>query len=260
MPSMPRALLLDFGGVIVDYDHRPTWAAELAHAVHTLLTSRGVPAATPAGIAADLTAGLRAYGRWCDAMVRPYAPTELRHEQFWSDFVAADWPAAAREVVLGRATALCQRLGEVRYAWQPRPGVAELLADLSGHGVLLAIVSNALCGAVHRDFLERAGLADRFAVQLYSDETGVRKPNPELLFRAIRALGVSADQAWFVGDTRSRDVACGRRARVGATVLMRSRWTGRDETEVPVGAVPDFEVGGYDELAALFGIQLRLDA
>jgi N-acetyl-D-muramate 6-phosphate phosphatase len=101
---------------------------------------------------------------------------------------------------------------------------------------------------VHRDFVERAGLADRFAVQLYSDEAGVRKPNPELVLRAARSLGVGPDQCWFVGDTWSRDVRAARRARVGTTVLMRSAST---EASPPPGLDVDHEITDGHALRAL---------
>jgi phosphoglycolate phosphatase-like HAD superfamily hydrolase len=184
-------------------------------------------------------------------MCRPYAPTELRHDQFWSDFVASDWPAAAREVILGHAPTLCHRLGEVYHMWHVRPGLAELLLDASRAGTLLAVVSNTLYGSAHRDFLERAGLADRFSVQIYSDEVGLRKPNPELILRATGALGVQPDQAWYVGDTLSRDVLCGRRARVGVTVLMRSSRTEYDL--LAPAARPDYVVADPYELRVLLG-------
>jgi len=221
-----KALLLDFGGVIVDGGSRPGWPAALAAAVRDRLVADGAP--VPATLDADLAAGLDAYGRWGDAMSRPPAPTELDHRQFWTQYVAADWPAAARAVVAGRATELCHRLGRLRHDWYLRPGVPQLLAETAGRGIALAIVSNTLYGAAHREFLVDAGLAGRFAAQLYSDEAGVRKPNPALIHRAAEALGVTVEDAWYVGDTWSRDVLCGRRAGVGRTVLMRSSRTDTD--------------------------------
>jgi HAD superfamily hydrolase (TIGR01509 family) len=222
MPITPKALLLDFGGVIADTGGPTDWAARLAPTVHNLLLSRKVNRLAPEVIQADLEAGARAYAQWGESMCRPYAPNELSHEEFWSDYVAADWPASAREAVLAHADTLCLRMGEVRHAFAVRPGMVGLLAEASARGLLVAVVSNTLYGSVHRDFMERAGLADRFALQLYSDEAGVRKPNPELILRATRSLGVPPEQCWFVGDTWSQDVRAARRARVGAAVLMHS--------------------------------------
>ncbi|OLB66923.1 MAG: hypothetical protein AUI10_01400 [Actinobacteria bacterium 13_2_20CM_2_72_6] len=213
-----RALLLDFGGVLVDGGSRPGWPAALARKV----------VGGPPTVEADIVAGVAAYGLWGDAMCRPPAPVELAHERFWTDFVAADWPPRARDAVAEHATELCHELGRLRHDWYLRPGVPELLADATGQGIALAVVSNTLYGAVHREFLVAAGLAGHFAVQLYSDEVGVRKPNPELIRRAAGAVGVPVGDTWYVGDTWSRDVLCGRRAGVGCTVLMRSTRTGTD--------------------------------
>jgi len=221
-----QALLLDFGGVLVDGVTRPGWPARLATVIGALLAQQG--AAVPETLGNDLVAAVEAYGRWGDAMCRPWAPAELSHAEFWSDFVAADWPVAARAVVVGYATELCHRLGRLIHDWALRPGVPELLAEMAMRGIPVAVASNTLCGAVHREFLAGAGLADRFAAQVYSDEAGVRKPNPELIATAANAVGVPVGDAWYVGDTWSRDVLCGRRAGVGRTVLMRSLRTDTD--------------------------------
>jgi N-acetyl-D-muramate 6-phosphate phosphatase len=221
-----RALLLDFGGVLVDGATRPGWPARLATVLGALLAQRGAP--VPATLGSDLAAAVEAYGWWGDAMCRRWAPVELTHPQFWSDFVAADWPADARAVVVGHATELCHRLGRLRHDWVLRPGVPQLLAATAERRIPVAVVSNTLYGAVHREYLAGAGLADRFAAQLYSDEAGVRKPNPELLAKAADAVGVPVGEAWYVGDTWSRDVLCGRRAGAGRTVLMRSPRTDGD--------------------------------
>ncbi|MEV4163107.1 HAD family hydrolase [Nonomuraea dietziae] len=221
----PKALLLDFGGVIVDAAKRQTWAAELAAEVRDLLGRAGFDALTLEEIESDIRAGARADGYWKDSTSRQLAPEEMTHRRFWTDFVAADWPDQARWLVSAEATALCRRMGELRSERKLRAGTEDLLAACWAHGVTPAVVSNALCGTVHRDYLAGIGLDRRLAVQVYSDEVGVRKPNPEMIWIACRALGVDPAQVWYVGDTYDRDVVCGARARVGATVLMVSRST-----------------------------------
>jgi phosphoglycolate phosphatase-like HAD superfamily hydrolase len=214
----PRALLLDFGGVLVESAGDKPEPDGFVGRLHDLVDG----SVAPDVIAADLAAGDRAYARWRDAMARPYAPAEITHEQFWADFVCADWPAPARAAVVGRAT-------ELAYAWTAwgpatrlRDGVVDLLDAARTAGIPLAVVSNTLCGAAFRDFLDQCGVGDRFAVQCYSDELGVRKPNPALVLAATDALGVPAADAWFIGDTPLRDVLAGRRAGIGRTILVRS--------------------------------------
>lgn len=225
-----KALLLDFGGVLVQTVKRPTWAAELAKDVHARLVNAGFDGLSAREVELDLRAGVAADRCWKDAMSRPFAPKEMTHRRFWGDFVAADWPPAPRELVMAEATALCKLMGELRQDREVRPGITELLAACRTSGIVVGVVSNALSGAVHRDFMTAHGL--EVAVQVYSDEVGVRKPNPEMIWIATRALGVEPAQAWYVGDNYDRDVVCGARAGVGATILMRSKSTDRVPYEV----------------------------
>ncbi len=221
----PDALLLDFGGVVVETKRRPTWLPELADAVLGRLTRAGFTGLSAEDIATDIQAGSKGDSHWKNAMSRPYAPQEMTHVRFWCDFVAADWPAHAWEVVRTEATPLCKLMGELKAERFLRPGIEELFEAARERGVRIGIVSNALCGAVHRDYMDEHGLADQVGVQVYSDEVGVRKPNPEMISLAARALNVSEARSWYVGDNFDRDVVCGRRAGVGATVLMEAKGT-----------------------------------
>ncbi|NJP98691.1 HAD family hydrolase [Nonomuraea sp. FMUSA5-5] len=230
--TSPKALLLDFGGVLVETAGRPGWAAELAADVHALLERAGFDGLSPAEIETDIRAGARADSQWKDSTSRQYAPQEMTHRRFWAEFVATDWPEQARELVTAEASPLCRRMGELRSERALRPGVKELLAACWARGVRPAVVSNALCGLVHRDFLTRNGLDGQVAVQVYSDEAGVRKPNPELIHLACRALAVDPGEVWYVGDNYDRDVVCGVRAGAGATVLMVSPSTDKIPYEV----------------------------
>ncbi|TWJ26319.1 HAD superfamily hydrolase (TIGR01549 family) [Micromonospora endolithica] len=145
----------------------------------------------------------------------------------WADFVTGSWPPAARAAVEREATPLAYAW-TWRPEWTVRPGVPAALRAAADAGLPMAVASNTFCGAAHRDFLAAAGLGELFAAQIYSDEAGVRKPNPELLLRAARSVDVPVGQCWFVGDSVHRDVACARRAGAGGMVLMRSPRTDRE--------------------------------
>jgi HAD superfamily hydrolase (TIGR01549 family) len=211
--------------------------------------SRLVDGAVPSEqIVRDLTEGARAYAQWRDNVGRTADPVELPHDRVWADFVTRSWPRQARDAVEREATSLAYAW-TWREEWAVRPGIPEALRHAAGAGLPMAVVSNTLCGAAHRDFLASAGLSGLFAYEFYSDEAGPRKPNPELALLAARALAVPIGDCWFVGDSVHRDVVCARRAGVGAAILMRSPRTDR-EAALP-GVVPDVRIEDGHGLLAL---------
>jgi FMN phosphatase YigB (HAD superfamily) len=209
----PVALLLDFGGVIADAPPRRTAPPELVLRLFNLVQQR----LTPGQIQRSLTEGAEAYARWRDED----HPDELPQAEVWERFVIADWPAGAQVRVRAQIAKLSYDWAW-RHNWALRPGMAETLRLARQRGLPLAVVSNTLSGAAHRDFLIKAGVAGMFGAQIYSDEAGVRKPNPQMIWTATDELGVPAEGSWFVGDSRRRDILCARRADVRAAILMRS--------------------------------------
>jgi HAD superfamily hydrolase (TIGR01549 family) len=181
-------------------------------------------ALTPGEINRSLTAAHEAYAAWRDED----HPDELSHAEVWQRFVTPGWPPPAREAVRRQATRLAYDWAW-RSTWALRPGIPEALRAMRAAELPMAVVSNTICGAAHRDFLAKAGVGGLFAAQIYSDEAGVRKPNPEMIWRAARELDVPVERCWFVGDSRQRDVVCARRAEVAAAILMRSRRTDRED-------------------------------
>jgi HAD superfamily hydrolase (TIGR01549 family) len=238
MPSRPAALLLDFGGVLADAPPQRPAPPDLVLRIYNL-TGGALP---PGEIQRALTGAYAAYARWRDED----HPDELSQADVWDRFVTAGWPRAARAAVRGSAARLSYEWSW-RDGWALRPGIAEALRATAGAGIPLAVVSNTLSGAAHRDFLTSAGVGTLFGAQIYSDEAGVRKPNPQMIWRATAALGVPPESCWMVGDSRRRDVLCARRADVARAVLMRSP---RTDLEDPAGwPEPDAAIAdGFDLL------------
>jgi len=222
---LPRALLLDFGGVVVETENNVDWQAAFARDLAGQMHADGLDLLDVAALERDLRAGAKADSRWKDAMSRPFAPAELRYDQFWGDFVAADWPEPARRWVLERARELCRQMGETKQSRRTRVGMVELLDAADEVGVPVGIVSNTLMGVVHRDYLQAHSLTDRFAAQIYSDEVGVRKPNPAMIELGAEAVSVPVADCWYVGDNFDRDALCGARAGVGGNIIMEARDT-----------------------------------
>ncbi|MFJ4233487.1 HAD-IA family hydrolase [Cellulosimicrobium cellulans] len=236
LSTRPDALLLDFGGVVFETSKRPDGMATMAAHVADVL-ARGGQRFTVEELLPVLQGGQIALKHWKHAQSRRLEPAELDHRTIWRDFYGSPLPEAAREILAGSAGALQQRLTATLAEHAVRPGIPELLDLADALGVPVGIVSNAHSGRAHRALLAEHGLQDRFAVQVYSDEVGIRKPHPGIVELAARALGTTAARCWYVGDTQDRDVVAGRRAHVAAVVLTRHTHT--DDPPFPVREVAD---------------------
>lgn len=244
----PAAMLLDFGGVLVDVRHRGMGLAEVAAEVHALLRRERANSLRPDRIERDVRAGWAAYADWKRAQSRRPRPRELRHEEFWGEFVAADWPARARETVVAHASELSERID---VATKERPAKADALATLQALaqlGLPIAVVSNALAGSGSRKLQHAHGFEAFLGAQIYSDEVAMRKPNPGIFERAASELGVELARCWYVGDTVDRDVLGPRRAGVEHVVLLPSPQTGLGPDVI---ATPDHVIARPIELLAL---------
>ncbi len=232
----PDALLLDFGGVVFQTRKRPEGRTEAAHHLHRVLARAGHHI-EPDLLRGSLDAGLAALKDWKNAAGRRRTPAELDHRTIWTDFLASDLDDRARELLAGSAAELLADLSSLISEHEVRPGMRDLLDAAGTLGVRVGIVSNAHSGRSHRRILREAGLEDRFGVQVYSDEVGIRKPHPEMIALAARALGTIPERCWYVGDTQDRDVVAGRRAGTGAVVLTRHHHT--DTPPYPVREYAD---------------------
>ncbi|WP_433296474.1 HAD family hydrolase [Actinoplanes sp. CA-030573] len=227
---LPGALLLDFGGVIAEAPPQRSAPPALVLRVYNLV--RG--ALTPGEIQRSLTEGAAAWAAWRDEDW----PDELTQAEVWERFVLPGWPPAAQVPVRGAVKKLSYEWAW-RDSWKVRPGIREALVAASERSVPVGVVSNTLSGAAHRDFLKKAEINGFFRVQVYSDEAGVRKPNPQMIWNATDELGVAPESCWFVGDTPRRDILCARRADVAMAILMRSARTDAE----PSGPEPDETIG-----------------
>jgi len=140
-------------------------------------------------------------------------------------------------------------MGEVRQTRALRPGILEVLDAADALSIPVGIVSNALMGQVHRDYVERHELTDRLAAQIYSDEVGIRKPNPEILRLGALSVGVDVAECWYVGDNFDRDVLCGWRAGVLCNILMEAGATYNRPYKLRIQ--PDATVANPHELLSL---------
>jgi len=107
--------------------------------------------------------------------------------------------------------------------WRPAHEVLAsaqaLLESLRSLGLRTAIVANSWpdSSRVLRADVERFGLAGHLDATVFSEEVGVRKPDPGIYLHCCRQLGVDPSEVMHVGDSLVADVG-GARAVGMATV------------------------------------------
>lgn len=117
--------------------------------------------------------------------------------------------------------------------WQPAHTVLAsaqaMLESLRSRGIKTGLVANAWPdpGRVLRRDAELFGLAPLLDTLVYSEEVGVRKPEPEIFLHACRELGVEPGETMFVGDDLIADVRGA--ANVGMTTV-QALWFRADDT------------------------------
>jgi len=104
------------------------------------------------------------------------------------------------------------------------PGSRDGLRALAETGVRLGIVSNA-DGLIGQRLTEAGilqvgpGIGTEVECVIDSGAVGVMKPDPRIFHLALDAMGVAADDAWYVGDMPGIDVVGARRAGLHPIVM-----------------------------------------
>jgi len=127
------------------------------------------------------------------------------------------------------AELLAERLG--RECYDEVAGTVARARDLLaafGKRYLLGVVSNFYgnLGPVCRGL----GLDGLFRVMVDSAVEGVRKPDPAIFALALERLGVSAAEAWVVGDSYDRDIVPGKTLGCSTIWLKGRSWTRTADT------------------------------
>src|SRR5699024_12038965 len=92
MLNKPKALLLDFGGVVAETIPREGWLEELSAQLQEEFRAAGVTALPLERIQEGIVGGRKTASRSTNVQSRQYSPPELQYETVWVAFVAAYWP------------------------------------------------------------------------------------------------------------------------------------------------------------------------
>lgn len=124
-------------------------------------------------------------------------------------------------------------------------GVRELLSDLTGLGVRMAVATGK-SGPRARSLLDGLGVLPHFEHVIGSDEVERAKPAPDIVLHALELLATPARQAVMIGDATT-DLAAARGADVAAVA---ATW-GETDVDLLLAENPDAVVGTPGEVLTL---------
>ena len=129
-------------------------------------------------------------------------------------------------------------------------GAAEALHALQRAGISLAVICDIglTPSASLVAWMEKWGVLSLFDVVVWSDELGMYKPDRRIFAQVLDRLGVTASQAWHVGDRRRTDVAG---ATAAGMTAVRFRGVYDDVEELPDAPIV---VSSYSELLDRAGV------
>ncbi len=86
-------------------------------------------------------------------------------------------------------------------------GLGEMLEGFRRGGLVMAVVSNTFVpGQVLDRHMAKLGLLEYFPVRIYSCDVRHRKPHPKIFLTCLKRLGISPQEAVFVGDKLRADI------------------------------------------------------
>ncbi len=120
---------------------------------------------------------------------------ETFHEQYWGRYLGDI--LAETGLKMDVDTFCHQVYGDHTDAVKLFPGTRETLEHLSDYPKAIITNTPAVCT---RKILERFGLSNHFAVIISGDEIENAKPDPEIVFKGCKGLGIDPADALVIGD------------------------------------------------------------
>jgi putative hydrolase of the HAD superfamily len=196
--NRPNAILFDAGGTLVTIH-----PGKLGDLVEPITGARPDPARM-----------FEAHYRAMDAVLHNVGVTD--QPDWWQWWLRTYLGFAGVDSSDDEAAAALSR---TRGLWrQPIPGVIDAVTAIKDAGLAVAVVSNA-DGSVATD-LDAAGYDGLFDIIVDSTRVGVSKPDPAIFAIALEALGVAADDSWYIGDSPLFDKAGAANAGLAEFVLV----------------------------------------
>ena len=175
-----RTALFDLFGTLVPEFPRSEFYEMVSHAARVLGADEAAFRA-----AWDATARDRQLGRYDGGMAE--------NTRAIAEMLGA--PAPSDEQVV---EALAPRADMYRRWFVPRPGALETVTALRERGVPIGLIS--MCAPDTPALWRASPFAGLFDVEVFSSETGLRKPDPEIYRAALDPLGADPASTLYCGD------------------------------------------------------------
>jgi putative hydrolase of the HAD superfamily len=94
--------------------------------------------------------------------------------------------------------ALALRIDMYKRYFHPKEGAEPTLRELKARGFPLALIS--MCAPDTPELWRTSSLAPFVDVEVFSSESGLRKPHPEIYLKATGELGVDPARCLYIGD------------------------------------------------------------
>lgn len=218
MTRVPRALLLDLDGTLIDS------APDIADALNHVLADRQR-----------------------NALPEPVVRTLIGHgipRLVERAFVETGGPLDPAALALAQAAMMARYAAALTVRTTLMPGTEPLVRLCRQHNVALACITNKP-GPMARSILQHFGLLEHFALVIGGDGDLPRKPAPDGLLHILAALGLSRDECWMVGDGLP-DMQAGRAAGIRTIAVPSDYGEG-----ILDPALVDIGVAGLAMLAAM---------
>lgn len=235
------AVIFDLGGTLEEVIIDPEVRIRAVSGFRAAAMSKGISlGGTNASLLERLEAGMLAYKRWKERYLIELSP-EMVFSRFIfpEEFFPSAHPDAWDDLALYYETHFYRRY--------MRPEVPHVLGELAARGLRIALISNIITKHYVYQQLEAYGIAHFFSIVATSAEYRKRKPHPLMFQETARKLGVPVDQAMYVGDTITRDIAGARRSGYGAAVQIASQLTAFSD-EGDDSCHPDLRIVHLNEL------------
>jgi HAD superfamily hydrolase (TIGR01662 family) len=173
---------------------------------------------------------------------------EACEEELWTRWLLPDYPPERIAPLAGRLTRLWRDHDGRRI---PRPDAKSTIIELHRRGYVLGIIANTITETEIPDWMESDGVTQYFKAVVLSSKVAIRKPNPEIYWKAARQVGVEPAKCAYVGDNPVRDVEGTRAAGFGMMILMVEPATlAKEPSTVKVN--PDYTIRETRELLDIF--------